>query len=66
MLPQCITKIKGIIEGGPPDTIPAQFEKYVGAKEVNTVIAAEHGHRAYDEIDSLNLIRTLFQPFHLI
>ena len=46
MLPQCSTKIKGIIEGGPPDTIPAQFEKYFGAKEVNTVIAAERAMRA--------------------
>ena len=45
MLPQCITKIKGIIEGGPPDTIPAQFEKYFGAKEMETEIAADRAMR---------------------
>ena len=39
------SKIKGIIEGGPPDTIPAQFEKYFGAKEMETVIAADRAMR---------------------
>ena len=34
-------KIKTIIEGGPPDTIPAQFETYFGEKEKKTALAAE-------------------------
>ena len=33
-------KIRSIIEGGPPDTIPAQFEKYFGLKEQQTQLAA--------------------------
>ena len=34
------TKIKRIIEGGPPDTIPAQFAKYFAQKEIDTQKAA--------------------------
>ena len=29
-------KIKAVIEGGPPDTIPAQFAKYFAEKEKTT------------------------------
>ena len=30
------TKIKRVIEAGPPDSIPAMFEKYFGEKEKQT------------------------------
>ena len=29
-------KIRAVIEGGPPDTIPLQFEKYFAEKELKT------------------------------
>jgi hypothetical protein len=35
------TKIRRIIEGGPPDSIPATFEKYFGEKERKTKELAE-------------------------
>ena len=35
------TKIRRIIEKGPPDSIPAQFEKYFGEKEKKTKIEAK-------------------------
>ena len=35
------TKIRGIIEEGPPATIPAQFKKYFAATELKTQKAAD-------------------------
>ena len=34
-------KIKNIIEEGPPDSLPAQFEKYFGKTETKTAAIAE-------------------------
>ena len=39
-------KIKVVIEHGPPDTIPAQFEAYFGAKETKTAQAADAAMQA--------------------
>ena len=39
-------KILAIIEGGPPDTIPEQFDRYFGAKEHKTRIDAVRDMRA--------------------
>ena len=38
-------KIKDIIESGPPDSFPAQFEKYFGETESKTVAIAEEAVR---------------------
>ena len=39
------TKVRAIIEGGPPETIPAQFEKYFAEKETATKREAEKAMR---------------------
>ena len=38
-------RIRDIIEEGPPDTLPAQFERYFGEKEAETTILAEEAAR---------------------
>ena len=39
------TKVRALIEGGPPETIPAQFEKYFAEKETATKREAEKAMR---------------------
>ena len=41
-------KILAIIEGGPPDTIPEQFERYFGEKERKTAAEAATAMKALD------------------
>ncbi len=37
--------IRNVIEQGPPDTLPAQFERYFAEKEVETLAAAREAMR---------------------
>ena len=39
------TQVREIIEQGPPDTLPAQFEKYFADKEVETLVVAKESIR---------------------
>ena len=39
------TRVREIIEQGPPDTLPAQFEKYFADKEVETLVVAKESIR---------------------
>ena len=39
------SKIREIIEQGPPDTLPAQFERFFADKEADTMVAAKEAIR---------------------
>ena len=39
------TRVREIIEQGPPDTLPAQVEKYFADKEVETLAVAKESIR---------------------